>query len=397
MNTTEQPDLMTSLKALPKAAWFVFAGTFINRMGTLVMPFITIYLTRHDFTMGQAGWALVGYGAGNLAATLIGGHLADSIGRRNTMLVSLFSTTVVMCLIPQAETIRTIYFLMFLTGLTGEMYRPAVNALIADIVPEEHRLAAYAANRTALNAGFAFGPSLGGFLANYSWSLLFYADAFTTGLYALIALYALPHGRRPNGSANDRGSIWLEILSNAPFLVFGMAAFLIGVTFMQVNSTFSLQIVDAGFDPWVFGVLTSFNGLMVVCIELPLVSITRRYSPKVVIVTGYALMGIGTAMAAGSSTIPAFFAVMVVFTLGEIISMPMIPTYLASIAPEDSRGRYMGIFGLTWAMALVIGPKAGLQVYEINADVWWYTCGAIGILAAVLMAVCPMRRPEKSK
>lgn len=390
MNTTAPPELMTSLRALPKAAWFVFAGTFINRMGSLVMPFVTLYLTRHDFTIDQAGWALLSYGVGNLVATLLGGHLADSIGRRNTMLFSLFSTTVVMCLIPHAETIRTIYTLMFFTGVTGEMYRPAVNALIADIVPEEHRLAAYAANRTALNAGFAFGPSLGGFLAVYSWDLIFYADALTTGLYALIALYALPHGRRSDGSANGTRSIWREIMNNVPFLLFALSSFLVGVTFMQINSTYSLQIVNAGFDPWVFGVFTSFNGLLVVCIELPLVSITRRYSPKVVIVVGYALIGIGMALAVGSKTIPHFFVVMVVFTLGEIISMPMIPTLLARIAPEDSRGRYMGVFGLTWAFALVIGPKAGLVVYAINPDLWWYICGAIGILAAVLMTICPL-------
>lgn len=385
MNQNGQPDLMTSLRALPKAAWFVFIGTFINRMGTLVMPFITIYLTRHDFTVSEAGWALMAYGVGNLAATLIGGHLADSIGRKNTMLISLFSTSVVMCILPHAETVLWIYTLMFLTGLTGEIYRPAVNALIADIVPEEHRLTAYAANRTFLNAGFAFGPSLGGFMAKYSWALLFYADALTTTIYAVIALFALPNGRRSNGNNGSHFDIWREIVRNRPFLVFALATFAVAVTFMQMNATFPLLVVDCGFEPWVFGIITSYNGLLVVLVELPLTSVTRKYRARTVIIIGYLLIGIGMAMAAWSSTIPMFFLVMTIFTLGEIISMPMVPTYLARVAPEDKRGRYMGVFGLTWAMALLLGPKFGLAVYEVNPQMWWYLCGAFGVVAAVLM------------
>jgi MFS family permease len=395
MENHEHPDLMTSLRALPRAAWFVFVGTFINRMGTLVMPFITIYLTRHEFTVSEAGWALMSYGGGNLAATLIGGHLADSIGRKNTMLISLFSTSVVMCLLPQAETVIWIYTLMFCTGLTGEIYRPAVNALIADIVPEEHRLTAYAANRTALNAGFAFGPSLGGLMAHYSWSWLFYADAFTTAIYALIALYALPHGRRSNGQGGSSAAIWREIAKNGAFLMFALATFFVAVTFMQMNATFPLLVVDCGYEPWVFGIITSFNGLLVVLIELPLTSITRRFSARSVITVGYFLIGAGMALAAFASTVPMFFVVMTVFTIGEIISMPMVPTYLARVAPADRRGRYMGIFGLTWALALLLGPKIGLAIYESNPVEWWYLCGVFGVLAALLMYFNPVGSKDR--
>ena len=133
-------NFLTSLKALPRAAWFIFVGTFINRCGMLVVPFLTLYLTRHGYTIADAATALVAYGVGHLFATLIGGHLADSIGRKHTIVISMFTTAVAMCFLPHAQTLNEIIILTFLTGLTGEIYRPAVNALIADIVPVEHRI-----------------------------------------------------------------------------------------------------------------------------------------------------------------------------------------------------------------------------------------------------------------
>lgn len=379
------PDLMTSLRALPRAAWFMFAGTFINRCGSLVMPFITLYMTRQRYSLADAGWTLFAFGLGNLGASLIGGHLADMIGRKRTMMTSLFSTSVLMCLLPQAHSLGVIQALMFAIGLAGELYRPAVNALIADIIPMEHRLTAYAANRTALNAGWALGPALGGFLANYSWAGLFYADALTTFLFGLIAWRTLPHGNRSSGTAMRWSGIWREILRNRPFLVFAAANLCVAIIFMQMNSTFSLLITDRGFEPWVYGLVNSLNGALIVFIELPLTSVTRRFRPRNVIALGYFLCGLGMTFAVGADSIPAFVSVIVVFTIGEIIALPMASVHLAQIAPEAYRGRFMGVFGLTWALAVLLGPKLGLTTYAVAPDAWWWFCGFLGVAAAALM------------
>ena len=124
-------------------------------------------------------------------------------------------------------------------------------------------------------------------------------------------------------------------------------------------------------------------------------SITRRFSARSVITVGYFLIGAGMALAAFASTVPMFFVVMTVFTIGEIISMPMVPTYLARVAPADRRGRYMGIFGLTWALALLLGPKIGLAIYESNPVEWWYLCGVFGVLAALLMYFNPVGSKDR--
>ncbi|MBG88635.1 MAG: hypothetical protein CMO80_17280 [Verrucomicrobiales bacterium] len=381
--------VMEDLRALPRAAWFIFVGTFINRCGTLVMPFMTLYMTRHGFDVHQAGTALLAYGIGNLGAAFIGGQLADSIGRKNTMMISFFSTGAVMVAIPSAEGLWWIYGLMLLAGLTGEIYRPAVNALIADIIPEEQRLTAYAANRTALNAGWAFGPSVGGFIAAYDWSWLFYADAVTSALYGVIALFALPHGNRESKAERNASSICRAILGNRPFILFWIASFLIAIPFMQINAAFSLHVTDNGCPTWVYGLVNSLNGALIVFVELPLTGITRNYSPRRVIFIGYTLVGIGILYTAWATTIADFVIMMCIFTLGEIISLPVVMSHLSRIVPENGRGRYMGIFGMNWAFALLVGPKLGLHAYSINPFVWWVIVGLSGIVGGLLVLLQP--------
>lgn len=390
------PGLLVSLRAMPRAFWFIVIGTFINRCGMLVLPFVTLYLTAQDYSVADAGWALLWYGVGHLGASLGGGQLADTIGRKNTMMLSFFSTSVVMCAFPQVSSIGAIFLLMFLTGLTGELYRPAVNALIADLIPEEHRLAAYATNRTALNAGFAVGPALGGFMAKYSWAWLFYADGATTFVFGVIAAFTLPHGNRNKTTAAESWGAWREILTNVPFMLFALANLFVAIAFMQIHSTFGLMIRDAGYETWVYGLISSLNGLMIVMIELPLTTITRRYRARNVIVLGYFLIGAGYPLLLGAPLVRTFVVVMVIYTIGEIICMPMAAAYLAELCPEDKRGRYMGAFGLTWGIAILIGPKVGLSVYEASSDLWWIVCGLLGVISAAIVFFAPSPRRRHS-
>src|ERR1041385_4464987 len=136
MNSS-QPTLLASLRALPRPAWILFAGTFLNKFGTFVIPFLALYMTRLGFSTTQAGLAIGAYGVGLLAASTLCGHLADTIGRRKTIVLSMFSAAVAMLLLSQARTFTSIVLLTALTGLTGDLYRPASSALLADLVPAE--------------------------------------------------------------------------------------------------------------------------------------------------------------------------------------------------------------------------------------------------------------------
>src|SRR5688572_1481161 len=168
--------LWQSLRELPRAAWLLYLGTFINRFGSFVIPFLTIYAGDHFRALGYskeqataaAAWTLTSYGLGHFIAAVAGGYLADKIGRRKTIALSMFTSATSMLLLSQAESLFAIMALTGLTGMTTELYRPASTALLADVVTPEQRITAFAALRWALNAGFAFGPATAGFLAGFS-------------------------------------------------------------------------------------------------------------------------------------------------------------------------------------------------------------------------------------
>src|SRR5438477_3360356 len=189
-----QASLRESLRALPRGVWILFFGTFLNKFGTFVLPFLTIYLTRMGYSALQAGLAIGAYGIGSLCASFTGGHLADRLGRRKTIVLSMFSGAVAMLCLSQARLLPLIILFAGLAGLTGELYRPASSALLTDLVPAGQRVTAFAAYRMALNAGFAFGPATAGFLARKSFVWLFVGDAVTSLLFGLVAWFALPAG-----------------------------------------------------------------------------------------------------------------------------------------------------------------------------------------------------------
>src|SRR6266536_3598493 len=246
MNTTH-PTLLASLKALPRPAWILFLGTFINKFGTFVLPFLTLYLTRQGYSLGEAGLAIGAYGIGTLLASALGGHLADAIGRRKTIVLSMFSAAVTMLLLSQARGLPAIVALTAIAGLAGELYRPASSALLADLIPAGQRVTAFSAYRMAFNAGWAFGPATAGFLAEYGYFWLFVGDAATSLLFGLVALFALPQG--VHSRKNDAGwSVALRALTHdRKFHQLAFASFTIALVFYQLISTFGLHVTNLGF------------------------------------------------------------------------------------------------------------------------------------------------------
>ncbi|HWC58549.1 MAG TPA: MFS transporter [Verrucomicrobiae bacterium] len=379
----ERETLLASVRALPRAAWVLFFGTFLNKFGGFVVPFLTLYLTGQGYTIGQAGLAVSAYGLGNLGASLLGGHLADKLGRRKTILFSMFSGAAAMMLLSQAHGLAMIIALTALTGLTNEFYRPASQALLADIVPAAgQRVTAFAALRVSFNAGFAFGPATAGLLAAYGYFWLFAGDAATSVLFGLVALLALPRGSR-GVTGNASWSEALRVLRRDRKLhQLLFANFAIGLLFFQLGSTYGLHITHLGFSPAVYGMVVSMNGALIVFCELPLTRLTRRFPARRVMATGHVLCAAGFALNAFAHSITTLVLCMIIFTIGEMIMMPTAAAYLANLAPPEMRGRYMGVSGLTWATALITGPVSGMKLFESAPTIYWIACATIGLLAA---------------
>ncbi len=401
MNATQtNPDqhpqsLFASLRALPRPAWVLFAGTFINRFGGFVVPFLTLYLTSQGYSPGAAGLAVSAYGAGNLLASLVGGHLADHLGRRETILLSTFGAAISMLLLSQAHSLPSILVLTFITGLVSEAYRPASSALLTDLVKPEQRLTAFAALRVTFNAGFAFGPATAGLLAVYGYIWLFVGDALTSALFGLVALFALPRVAK----SHPNGANWLDVIAvvrtDKQFRRLLLANFAISLVFMQTASTFGLFVTQLGLSPAIYGAVISLNGALIVFCELPLTAMTRRFPARKVMALGYVLIGVGFGLNYFAHSVPALVACMALFTLGEMFALPMASAYVADLAPPHMRGRYMGVNGMTWALALVLGPAAGMKLFASSSAAYWSACALLGVLAAGVISIPAEPRPEQ--
>lgn len=379
--------LFASLRALPRPAWILFAGTFVNRFGSFVMPFLAIYVSREGYSPAAAGIAVSSYGAGHIVASTLGGHLADVIGRRYTIALSMFSSAAALMALSQARTLPTIIVFAFLVGMCAELYRPAATALLADLVPAEQRVVAFGMYRFAINLGFAAGPATAGFLANKNFLYIFAGDAATSLVYGVVALLALPHGNRGQTQHESAAEGWRYALRDRAFVYFLAATLCLTWVEFQLHSTFPLHIANLGYTPATYGWLISINGILIVLFELLLIALTRRFAPQPMIALGYGLTGIGFALTGVSHGVPALAMTVVIWTIGEMVYAPVSGAYASGLAPERYRGRYMGLLHSMYSLGMLIGPVTGTWIYQWNPAALWWTSLGFGIAAAVLAMV----------
>jgi len=387
--------LATELRALPRAFWVLFAGTFINRFGSFVYPFLTILLHRRGFPYGEIGLAVGSFGLGNLLASFAGGWFADRFGRRNSIVLGSFAQAAFMMSLYWAHTLPLIILLTTLAGFAGGFFQPASGALIADLVPAHLRLRAYSALRLAGNAGFAFGTATGGFLVSRSTFWLFAGDALTTAFYGCLALFMLPHGLRHTQEQARWSEALRQLRGDRHFWALGAAHFCAAVIFTQFASSYSLEVIGRaiivhvfGFRlaaEQVFGMLIGWNGVLVMSCELPLTRVTQRFQPRRVMCLGYLLIGGGFALNAAPGGLVMLFSGMTLFTLGEMMAIPMSSAWIARIAPESMRGRYIGALATMWAAASVLGPQVGLWLYGAQPTLLWLGCGVLGIIGSLTL------------
>lgn len=377
--------MRAELRALPPAAWILFAGTFVNRFGSFVFVFLTLYLVGQGYSPAQAGLGVAGYGAGALAAALAGGVLADRLGRRNAIALSMAGSASAMLALWRAESLGAILPLVVVAGFFAELYRPAAGALIADLVPAGRRVPAYAAYRLAINAGFAAGPASGGLIAKESFGWLFVGDAITSVVFGVVALVALPHGGRTARGEEPRFALLRSVRRDRALVALLVAAAISSFVYMQTSTAVPLHVREAGFSVGVFGALMSVNGLAIIVFELPLTSVTRRLPIRPLLATALLLVGAGFAATGVAESIPALAATVVVWTLGEMAWGPNATAYVADLAPPGLQGRYQGALGFAYAVALVPAPVAGAALYGWHPPVLWTLCLALGAIAALLV------------
>jgi MFS family permease len=396
----ERRSMRQNLRELPPAAWFLIAGTFVNWFASFAIVFLVLYLTRRGLGVVSAGTALAAYGAGELCAGAIGGHLADRLGRRTTIAISMFGSAGSVLALYAVHAYPAIVALAFGAGITGETFRPAGRALIADLVPEGARVTAYAASRFAGSIGLASGSALAGFLANHSFLWVFISDAATSVAFGVIALSLLPETRKVTREQEGKlGGGYRSMLADRAFLLFLLGSAMIGFIFLQTNATLPLHVTRVAHLPISdYGLMLSLNSVLVACFELPISAWTMHRPAKAMIALGFVLFGVGFGLTAFAHSLPALLGTVAIWSLGEMIGAPVGYAYVADIAPEHLRGRYQGVYGLAWATGSVTGPVLGTFLFGRSPDALWGLCAAFGMTSALLVLAGPTQpaRPAEA-
>jgi len=387
--------LIAQLRALPHVVWILFAGLFIHRFGTFVVPFLTLYLTSLGYSAKQIALIFFSMSIGGIGSMAMGGRLSDLIGRKNTMAIALISGACSMLLMWQAHSQIEYLVTAFFVGLTHGMYHPASNSLLADVVPPQRRVTAYAVIRWGVNLGFACGMAAGGFLAERNFSWLFIGDASTSAIFGIIALLTLPHGLKTSAHRSRWKHAVRHMISNRQFVGFFIANFLVVGIFFQWGSSVARLIIDLGYTKQTYGWVMAASGLIITFFEIPISQISRRLPAHRVIALGFFLCGMGLWLNAFAATWMVIALAMIVFTMGEMISMPVSGAYIAEMAPDEMRGRYSAAVGLTWNLGNALAPGLGLIIYEFHPQILWWGLLASGILSGGVMLLSRHQKFER--
>lgn len=375
---------------LPRAFWFIWAGTLVNRCGSFVMPFMAIYLTeaRH-VSLARAGLVVALYGAGGTVAAPLGGFLADHIGRRATMLVALVLGGAGMIALGFVERIALLATLLFFIAVVSEMYRPAVHAAIADLVATTDRTRAFGLIYWAINLGFAIGLALGGLLAGISFRWLFVGDGATTLLFALIIWLGVPETLSAHApSQTDPPSLrgWAGVLApyrDPTFAAFLVLTFALWLVFNQSSTAFPVDMAAHGIPKATFGFILGLNGLLIVLLQPFVGPPLQRRDLSRTLAMGVLLVGLGFGLNAIVRVAPLYALGVTVWTVGEIFVLPVASSVVADLAPREMRGRYQGASGLAFGLAVCAAPPLGTLVLQRFGSVaLWSGCLALGVAVA---------------
>ncbi len=387
-------------EGLPPTFWLIWTGTLVNRLGGFVIPFLTLYLTaQRAIPVGRAALIVSLFGAGSFLAQLGGGELTDRLGRRPVMLMSFFVTPVFMIMLGLARDLFLISAATLIVGFFMDLYRPAVGAAIADLVPPESRTRAYGYNYWAINLGAAVAPLLAGLMASYNYLILFVADALTTAVFGLIVFF----GIRETRPAEDHHTLHSPVreritqLRREPILlIFSLITLFFGVIYMQGNVTLPLDMQSHGLGPRDYGAAIAVNGFLIILVTIPVSNMAAKWPRFETVAISAVLLGVGFGFTALATSLPLFAMSVALWTLGEIAATSVSPAIIADLSPVRLRGLYQGIFGAAWGLSYFIGPLAGGWVYEqLGSTTLWIGCLILGLILS--LCYLALRLPARKR
>jgi len=373
---------------LSRSTWLLSFIMFVNRSGTMVVPFMTLYLTSPEqgYSISKAGYVVGLFGAGSLVGAWIGGRLTDTIGFYRVQFATLLGGGILFIVLGQMSNYPMICLFSFLVSFVNEAFRPANSTAIAFYSKEENRTRSYALNRLAINLGWAFGGAMGGILAGYNYQLLFWVDGITNIVAAFLLLVFLRKAGRAASRTQQESIPARPAYRDRTYMIFILLCMAFACCFFQLFTNLPVYFKKELHlsEPFI-GMLMALNGILIALVEMVLIyKLEKRNRNTTYITAGMILVGLSFLLliipAAG---IAIAIGMIILVTFGEIFSMPFMNSYWISRTQSSNRGQYAALYTMAWSAAQIIGPVGGAQLADrFGFTVLWIIIGLLCILAA---------------
>ncbi|MFJ4711599.1 MDR family MFS transporter [Streptomyces sp. NPDC088785] len=375
-----------AVAGLPRAFWWLWTSTLVNRLGGFVLTFLALYLTAaRGFSAAYAGLVASLIGAGGVIASMLGGVLADRLGRRPTLLGAQLATAATVAVLAFVRDPVAIAVTGFALGLASNASRPAIQAMMADIVPPHDRVRAFSLNYWAINLGFAISSVYAGFLVAQSYTFGFLVEAGMTLACACVVFVKVKESRpEPGPRISAAPAVTMgTVLRDGRFMLMVGLSFLVAVVFTQSSVGLPIVMGENGLSSSDVGLVAAVNGLVIVALQIPLTRFIQRRDPGRLLAVSSLLIGYGFALTAFAGSLTAYALTVVVWTLGEMVNAPTQSGLVARLAPAEGRGRYQGVYTMSWSAAALVAPLAGGWVLDSAGAGWlWAGCAALGTVTA---------------
>jgi predicted MFS family arabinose efflux permease len=378
---------VNNFKGFTREVWILALITFINRAGTMVLPFLSKYLKENlNFTYGQVGWVMVSFGLGSMLGAWLGGKLSDKIGFYKVMLFSLFTSGILFILLQYITTFWGLCTAIFVIMTISDMFRPAMYVSLSVYSKPENRVRALSLVRLAVNLGFTAGPTLGGLIIlGMGYSGLFWADGSTCIIAILLFVILVKEKKKIDIVKKTTLLDPKSVYKDKPFWVLLLISFITAMVFFQLFSTLPLYHHEKfGLSEFQTGLIISINGLLVFLFDMPIVSILERKKVSKIknILWGSLFMALGYYVLLFDSWVGILIISIILLTFGEIFSFPFTNAIALNRAPKGLEGQYMGLYTMSFSLAHILSTKGGLEIisrfgYQTN----WVLMGSLGLLA----------------
>ncbi|MEU6577799.1 MFS transporter [Streptomyces sp. NPDC046805] len=388
-----------SVSGLPRAFWWLWTSTLVNRLGAFVATFMALYLTLdRGYSASYAGLVASLHGLGGVVSSLGAGVMADRLGRRPTLLVAQTATAASVALLGFMHDPVAIAAVAFLVGMASNASRPAVQAMMADIVRPEDRVRAFSLNYWAINLGFAVSSMAAGFIAEFSYLAGFLIEAGMTLVCAVVVFLKLPESRPTATARQAEDGVGLKtVLRDGRYMAVVGLSFLVALVFQQGSVGLPVAMGRAGYSPADYGLAIAVNGILIVALQIPITRFIEHRDPRTLLIVSSVLAGYGFGLTAFAGSVGVFALTVCVWTLGEIINAPVQTGLVARLSPVHGRGRYQGMYTLSWSAAALIAPlMSGAVIDHFGAGWLWGMCAAVGTVAGIGYGVLMRRLPAEA-